>query len=112
MSGEAVVPKKGLITFAAVRVWYPSLLGPAGPVAADQPALDRVERELSRYRAAATAVPLIALTLLASLRTSEPLAVAVLSVVGLAGTLLAFLLDGKTRSDLAALSATPTSGRR
>lgn len=99
-----------LITFVAIRVWYPSLLGSRGPVAADQLELDRVTRELSRYRAAATAVPLFAVALLASLRASEPIPVALLSVIGLAGTALAFVLEGRTRSDLAALSAAPLSG--
>jgi serine/threonine protein kinase len=104
-----------LITFVAVRVWYPTLLGPGGPNAADQPALDRVDRELSRYRAAATAVPLVGVALLAfrlSVRGESDsdlvaIAVATLSAVGLAGTALAFVLEGKIRKDLAALSAVP-----
>ena len=93
-----------VVTFLAVRVLYPALLGPAGP---DGPALRRVERELGRYRAAATAVPLIAVALLASRGVSHPFAVAVLSVTGLAGTLLAFALEGRTRADLAALADVP-----
>ena len=95
-----------LITFVAVRVWYPALLSRTGLVAGDAPALDRVEHEMSRYRAAATAVPLFAVALLASRGTSQPIAVAVLSVIGLAGTLLAFVLENRTRSDLAALRVT------
>jgi serine/threonine protein kinase len=104
-----------LITFFAVRVWYPALLGPGGPNAADQPALARVELDLSRYRAAATAVPLIGVALLAfrlavdgaSQLREIAIAFAVLSLVGLAGTVLAFVLEGKIRKDLAALSAVP-----
>ncbi len=96
-----------LITFAAVRVWYPSLLAQSGPVEADQPALRRVGKQLSRFRAAATAVPLVGVALLASRGASAPVAVAVLSVVGLAGTAIAYVLEGWTRHDLAALSPTP-----
>ena len=58
-----------LVTFLAVRVMYPALLGSAAP---DAEALRRVERELGRYRAAATAVPLVAVALLASRGASHP----------------------------------------
>ena len=93
-----------LITFLAVRVLYPALVGPGGLDSSDDPALRRVERELSRFRAAAAAVPLIAVAMLASRGASETYAVAILSVTGLAGTLLAFALEGRTRADLKALS--------
>jgi len=99
-----------LVTFAAVRVLYPALLGPEGPVAADVPHLRRVERELTVYRAAATAVPLLAVALLASRNVSHPFAVAALSVTGLAGTAVAYVLEGKTRRDLAALADVPADG--
>jgi hypothetical protein len=105
-----------IITFVAVRVLYPALLGPGGPAASDRPALKRVERELSLFRAAATAVPLVAVALLASLlavrSTTVELAVAVLSAAGLLGTLLAFALEGRTRADLAALADIPTTEPR
>ena len=98
-----------LITFVAVRIWYPALLGPGGPNAVDQPALETVERELSRYRAAATAVPLVGVALLAfrlayggaSELRAIVVSFAVLSLVGLFGTALAFVLEGKIRKDLA-----------
>jgi eukaryotic-like serine/threonine-protein kinase len=98
-----------LITFLAVRVFYPFLLGPAGPAPSDGPALRRVERELGWYRAAATAVPLLAVALLASRGASHPFAVAALSVAGLAGVALAFFIEGQTRADLAALAEVPTA---
>ena len=98
-----------LVTFLAVRVLYPVLLGPAGPTSTDGLALRRVEGELGRYRAAATAVPLLAVALLASRGASHPFAVAALSVAGLAGVALAFLIESRTRSDLAALANVPTT---
>jgi hypothetical protein len=99
-----------LVTFLAVRVLYPALLGPAGPGPADGPALRRVERELGRYRAAATAVPLLAVGLIATRGLSNQLAVAVLSVAGLAGVVVAFVLEGRTRAHLAALAEVPAAG--
>ncbi len=97
-----------LVTFLAVRVFYPTLLGPNGLVSTDPPALRRVERELGFYRAVAAAVPLLAVTLLALSRTSIVPAMAVLSAAGLAGVGLAYLLEGRTRTDLAALAQVPT----
>lgn len=96
-----------LITHLAVTVLYPALLGPGGPGPDDGPALRRVERELGRYRAAATAVPLLAVALLASRGASNPAAVAALSVAGLAGVALAFVLEGRTKAALAALADLP-----
>ncbi len=101
-----------LITFLAVRVYFPALLGPDGPQPADAAALRRVERELSRYRAAAAAVPLLAVALLASRGVSNPIAAAVLSVVGLVGVAVAFAIEGWTRADLAALAEIPPSDAR
>jgi serine/threonine protein kinase len=99
-------------TFIAVRAWYPALLGSEGPNAADGPALRQIEREMARYRAAATAIPLVGVALLASSRAANMLAVAMLCVIGLAGTLLAFALEGRVRADIAALSQVPTRERR
>jgi serine/threonine protein kinase len=93
-----------LVTFLAVRVLYPAL----GPSPADGPTLLRVERELGLYRAAATAVPLVAVALLASRGASHPFAVAALSVAGLAGVAVAYVIEGRTRADLAALTDVPT----
>ena len=94
-----------LVSFLAVRVLYPALLDRGLPGAADAPALAGVDRELGRYRAVATAIPLLAVALLATRGLSNPAAVAVLSVAGLAGILLAFVLEGKTRAALAALGS-------
>jgi len=92
-----------LVTFLAVRVLYPALLNGGLPGAADAPALARVDRELGRYRTVAAAIPLLAVVLLATKGLSNPTAVAILGVTGLAGILLAFALEGKTRAVLAAL---------
>jgi serine/threonine protein kinase len=98
-----------LVTFLAVRVIYPALLGPDGPGPADPPALRRVDRDLGRYRAAAAAVPLLAVALLASRGAANLAAVAALSAAGLAGVALASVIEGRTRADLAALADVPAA---
>ena len=98
-----------LVTFLAVRVFYPSLLGPTGPSPSDRLALARVERDLARYRAAASGVPLLAVALLASQGASSLLPLAVLGLTGMAGVLLAFVIEGQTRAALAALGDYPVS---
>jgi serine/threonine protein kinase len=97
-----------LVTYLSVIVLYPALLHRDEFGAADRKALHRIERELGRYRAAATAVPLLAVALLAFRGASNQLAVAVLSVAGLAGVALAFLLEGRTLNALAALADVPS----
>ncbi|WP_020474405.1 protein kinase domain-containing protein [Zavarzinella formosa] len=94
-----------LIMFLTVRVIYPALLGAEGPAPADAPALHRVERELSFFRVAAASIPLLTVAVLASREVKHPFAVAAMSAAGLAGTLAAFMLEGRTRADLAALLA-------
>lgn len=96
-----------LVTYLAVRVMYPALLGPGGPGPGDEPALQRVERELGRYRVLAAAIPLAAIGLLGSLGVHNSFAVGVLSLTGVAGTLTAFVLEGRIRGDLAALAEVP-----
>jgi hypothetical protein len=54
----------------------------------------------------------VAVALLASRGAADPFAVAVLSVAGLAGTGLAFAIEGRTRADLAALAAIPPPADR
>lgn len=96
-----------LVTFVAVRVFYPTLLGADETTPSDLHALRRVERELGAFRAAAAGVPLVAVALLAVGGASDPAAVAVLSAAGLAGVGLAYALEGRTRADLAALAELP-----
>lgn len=98
-----------LVTFLAVRALYPACLGPAGPVGGDGAALARVGRELGHFRMVAAAVPLLAVALLASGGAPSPSAVAVLGGAGLAGTLFAFVLEGRIRADLAALTEGPAA---
>jgi serine/threonine protein kinase len=97
-----------LITYLSVTILYPLLLGQRDFSADDRAALHRIEREIGRYRAAATAVPLLAVALIAFRGASNQLAVAVLSVAGLAGVVLAFMLEGRTRNALAALADLPS----
>ena len=98
-----------LVTYVSVTVFYPALLSRGDFGADDRKALQQIGREIGRYRAAAAAVPLLAVALLAFRGASNQLAVAVLSVAGLAGVALAFLLEGRTRNALAALDDLPSS---
>ncbi len=95
-----------LVTFLAVRILYPALLHGGLPCADDAPLLRKVDRELSRYLTVATAIPLLALALLASKGLSNPITVGILSGAGLAGIALAFVLEGRTRAALTALADT------
>jgi len=103
-----------LVTFIAVRVYYPALLARRGPSPQDKLALVSVDRKLGLYRAGATAIPFVGvgLALLALNEHSQTLfrAVSVLCVVGLLGIGLAYVLEGRTRSDLAALADMPAEG--
>lgn len=96
-----------LVTYRAVRVLYPALFGPAGPGPADGPALRRVGRELGVYRVLAAAIPLAAVGVLAGVRVSDPPAVVVLCVTGVAGSVMVYVLEGRIRTDLEALTAMP-----
>jgi serine/threonine protein kinase len=100
-----------LVTYLSVTVLYPALLGSSGFGPDERTVLRRVEWEIGLYRAAATAVPLLAVALLASLRASNPLAVAAMSVTGLVGVALAYALESRTRTALAALADLPTGDR-
>jgi eukaryotic-like serine/threonine-protein kinase len=106
-----------LVTYMAVRVLYPAHLGLDGSAATDVPALRRVGRELSFYWAVVNAVPLVAVAPVAMLVYEQVkpqgasdqlrlyvIALAVLSATGVIGTFVAWLLQGRIRADLAALS--------
>jgi serine/threonine protein kinase len=99
-----------LVTYLSVVVFYPMLLDTGGFTQDDRRALLRIERQIGRYRAAAAAVPLLAIGLLASHGTSHSGAAGVVSIVGLAGVGLAFLLEGRTRTALTALADFPDRG--
>jgi MFS family permease len=96
-----------LVTFLATRIFYPALLGSSGPTASDRRALRRVERDLSRYRAAAAGVPLLAVALIVSRGASSVAPVAVMGLAGLAGVILAYFVEGLVRADLASLAEAP-----
>jgi hypothetical protein len=101
-----------LITFLAVRALYPALVASDGLQPTDAAALHRVGYGLGLYRAAATAVPLLAVALIASRGASSEVAAAVLSVAGLLGVAVALVIEGRTRADLAALLELPPGDRR
>jgi serine/threonine protein kinase len=96
-----------LVTFLCVRVIYPTLLGRSGPGPNDTAALRGLERILVRYRAMAAAIPLAAVGLLAGIGVVNEVAVTILSVTGVVGTLMAFVLEGRIRADLQALAEVP-----
>ncbi|MBO0698051.1 MAG: serine/threonine protein kinase [Zavarzinella sp.] len=100
-----------VVTYLAVHVLYPAQLGPAGPAAADAPALRRVARQLSLYRMVVIFVPLVAVAPVALLFLGRDqgdlehyaFALAILAVNGAIGTVVAWILDGRIRADLVAL---------
>jgi hypothetical protein len=98
-----------LVTYRVVRVVYPALLGPDGPGPTDGPALRRVARELGVYRVLAAAIPLVAVGLIVALGVNDEtrIAVGILAVTGVAGTLMAFVLESRIRADLQALTEVP-----
>jgi serine/threonine protein kinase len=100
-----------LVTHLSVTLLYPALLDRTENDPDERPLLRRVGREVGRFRAAATAVPLLAVALLASRGASSPPAVAAMSAAGLVGWALAFVLEGRTRSALTALADLPAGER-
>ena len=96
-----------LVTFLCVRVVYPALLAKDGPGPTDGAAVRKVMRILDRYRVLAAAIPLAGVGLITGIGVTNPWAVGILSVTGVAGTLMAFSLERQIRADLAALAEVP-----
>jgi serine/threonine protein kinase len=97
-----------LITYLAVTVLYPALLGWPAAGADDRAAFRHTERELTRFRSAATAIPLVAIVLLAYWGAPNRPAIAAMSVAGFAGMAVAYVLEGRIRTALTALADLPT----
>ncbi|MBX9581137.1 MAG: hypothetical protein K2X87_12580, partial [Gemmataceae bacterium] len=102
-----------LVTFVAVRVFYPVLLNPVWPTAADRPALDRTDREFGSYSLVAAATLLLAVAGMLLAGGSDAAGYgAALCGVGLATAGLAYAVVGRTRADLAALADIPAPAGR
>jgi serine/threonine protein kinase len=100
-----------LVTFLCLRVIYPALLGREGPAPTDGAALRKLERILIRYRVMTAAIPLASVGLIVALGVGDDqftrIAVGILAVTGVAGTLTAFMLESRIRADLLALAEVP-----
>jgi serine/threonine protein kinase len=93
-----------VVTFLAARVLVPAFLRAGGPVPGDAAALRQAVRPLGIARWLSAAVPLLAIGLLAVIEVpNQLLALKALSLAGLAGCAVAYLLDGRIRADLDAL---------
>ena len=92
------------MTFVAVRAIYPAFWS-AGPLPpADVRHLKWIERALGWSLVVAASVPMLAVGLLAGIRSENHLALGVLSVIGVAGLAVAYLLTSAVRADVAALT--------
>jgi hypothetical protein len=90
-------------TFLAVRAFYPALVEPGTGNESDVSVLQRIDSWISVYLVLASAVPLLAMTVLAVLGVKSPVLVGVLGVVGLVGFVGSYLASRVIRADLEAL---------
>jgi hypothetical protein len=91
------------ITFLAVRCFYGAFARPGEASPGDLTEMTRLGRRLWGYLLLAASVPLLGVTVLALIGSGNRLALAVLSVGGLAGLALGFRTFRLIRADLAAL---------
>jgi hypothetical protein len=92
-----------VVTFLSARVLVPAFLRAGGPVIGETASLQRVSRWLTRYRGLTAAVPLLAVLFLVVIERSDTRALLALSLAGLAGFGVAYILEGHIRADLDAL---------
>jgi serine/threonine protein kinase len=92
-----------IMTFIAVRYFYPRLLARGLADHHEVSQLATVSRRMRFYLSIAISVPFIALILLARSETDKTLTT-LLGIAGLAGGLLSFVIDRIIRDDLAALA--------
>jgi eukaryotic-like serine/threonine-protein kinase len=90
-------------TFLAVRAFYPALVQPGAGDDKDLGDLEWIDNWISVYLVLASAVPLLAMTLLSLRKLGSPMLVGVLGVVGLVGFVAVYCLSRVIRGDLEAL---------
>jgi len=94
-----------VVTFVVLRSMYPAFLGSAELTMEDVNQLNRLNRWLGKFLYAAAAVPFLAMFLIVMLGSGNKMALAVLSVSGIAGIGMALWLVREIRADRSALLA-------
>jgi eukaryotic-like serine/threonine-protein kinase len=87
-------------TFLAVRAFYPALVQPGSGDESDLRDLQRIDQWISVYLVVASAVPLLAMTVLSVVRVGSPLLVGLLGIGGLVGFVGVYFLSRVIRGDL------------
>jgi hypothetical protein len=92
------------VTFVAVRAIYP-VFCPSGKLpAADGHHLKMIEKAMGWCLVIAASVPMLAVGLLAGIRSANYTALGVLSLIGVVGLAVAYVLTAEVRADVAALT--------
>jgi serine/threonine protein kinase len=91
------------VTAVVMRAIYPAFISNGRLTRADAEQLDRLDRSLNIYLILAASVPMLAIGLLAVIRSANYLALGVLSVAGAIGFAIAYQLAAMIRSDKSAL---------
>jgi hypothetical protein len=95
------------VTWISVRVLYPALLRGQSGAPQDDAVLSRLGRSAGLYLLVAGGVPLLGVALLVlsaqATQAQNPAALAILSLAGLAGFSIAYLMYGVIQRDLTAL---------
>jgi serine/threonine protein kinase len=91
------------VTFLALRTLYPRFIPDAVLAADDMAALRRIDRVQGVFLVIAASIPLLAVGLLAVIGGENRVALLLLSVIGILGFLLAWLLANAIRTDRIAL---------
>jgi hypothetical protein len=95
------------VTWISVRVLYPALLRGQSGVPQDEAALSRLGRSAGLYLLVAGGVPLLGVAVLVlsaqATQAQNPAALAILSLAGLVGFSIAYLMYGVIQRDLTAL---------
>jgi hypothetical protein len=92
-----------MVTFIALRAFYPKFVENAALTADDLAQVRRIERQQGVYLVLAVSIPLLAIGLLASIGGERRPILGFLSFVGLVGFGIAYWLTGAIRADRVAL---------
>ncbi|MFL5330611.1 MAG: serine/threonine-protein kinase [Gemmataceae bacterium] len=95
-----------LVSLVSVRALMPTLLWHSTPTPAEGIEIQRLERALGRNLLLSAAVPLIGVAALVTIDAHDRTSMLAVTFLGLAGCVLAYVLDRGLRADLAALMRT------
>ena len=95
-----------LVTLVSVRALLPPLLQQDVPAPSERAEVQRLQRALGRNLLLAAAVPLIGVAAMVTIDAHDRTSMLGITMIGLAGCVLAFQLDRRLRADLAAIMRT------